>query len=560
MTSPAGPARPVRHVAQARRGALLDIRAVVVSAGTEQIGSAASYRVTLLDDAAELDLLFLGRGYVAGFTVGRWCAVTGRAALRDKRLVVWNPRYQLLVAPTDSGTSAAQERGETDRVSNQSRVADDLATVAQEAAGDTVVHSTAVEDIAPDLLLDPDTSAAPRADEDADEDAVAPAGRFRIYLGPAAGVGKTYAMLDEGQRRRNRGKDVVVAVVNTHGRPATAAKLAGLEVIPPKTVHYRGAEFEEMDLDAVLARHPDVALVDELAHTNVPGSGRNEKRWQDVLDLLNANISVISTVNVQHIESLADVAERVSGVAIRERVPDAVVRRADQIELVDSSPEQLRRRMLHGNIYPPERARQALHGFFRAETLAALRELALRFLADEVDDELIERFAAGAGSAEVGERVLVAVTPAAGADTLLRRAARLAARLNADLYAVHVRSADTDRPEISGVAALHTLADNLGAAWQQLDGDPVTAIMDYAREHRITQIVLGRSQRNRWQRLTGGGSTVRRLTRRAMGSGIDIHIVARDHLPALLASPAATSSPSVHGPDATPPTVSDDGQ
>jgi two-component system sensor histidine kinase KdpD len=312
-----------------------------------------------------------------------------------------------------------------------------------------------------------------------------------------------------------------------------------------------------MDVDAVLARHPDVALVDELAHTNVPGSGRNAKRWQDVLELLNANINVISTVNVQHIESLADVVERISGVAIRERVPDAVIRRADQIELVDSSPEQLRRRMLHGNIYPPERARQALHGFFRTDTLAALRELTLRFLADEVDDELIERFAAGAASAEVGERVLVAVTPTAGAGTLLRRAARLAFRLNADLFAVHVRSADADRSGTADIAALRTLAGDLGAHWQQLDGDPVTAIMGYAQEHRVTQIVLGRSQRNRWQRLTSAGSTVRRLTRRATGSGIDIHIVARDHLPALLSSPAAASSPSWHR---LSPPVAEDGQ
>ena len=510
-------------MAEARRGAPLDIRAVVESAGAVTIGSTPSYRVTLLDDAAEIDLLFLGRPYVAGFTIGRRCAVTGRAALGDGRVVVWNPRYQLLPRPAGAGGPSGP--GSADSAGHHSMGADSAVTTEEAAA-------------APVVLAGEETPGT-------EDDTVAPAGRFRIYLGPAAGVGKTYAMLAEGQRRRIRGRDVVVAVVNTHGRRATAAQLAGLEVIPPKTVHYRGAVFEEMDLDAVLARHPDIALVDELAHTNVPGAGRNEKRWQDVLDLLNANISVISTVNVQHIESLADVAERISGVAIRERVPDAVLRRADQIELVDSSPEQLRRRMLHGNIYPPERARQALHGFFRAETLAALRELTLRFLADEVDDDLIERFtAAGADSPDVGERVLVAVDPPASADLLLRRAARLATRLNAELYAVHVRSADADRLETADVAGLHDLATALGASWQQLEGDPVTAIMDFARDHRITQIVLGRSQRNRWQRLIGGGSAARQLARRAMRAGIDVHIVARGRQPA--------------GPDAASSSASDD--
>lgn len=219
----------------------------------------------------------------------------------------------------------------------------------------------------------------------------------------------------------------------------------------------------------------------------------------------------------------------------------SAVRRADQIELVDSSPEQLRRRMLHGNIYPPEQAHRALQGFFRAETLAALRELTLRFLADEVDDELIGRFAAtGGASAEVGERVLVAVAPAGGADALLRRAARLAARLNAALYAVNVRHADMDRHESTAVAELRELADALGARWHQLDGDPAIAITDFAREHRITQIVLGRSRRGRWQRLTVGGSTIRRLTNRAMDAGIDVHIVARDRLGSPLGSPESS--------------------
>jgi two-component system sensor histidine kinase KdpD len=202
------------------------------------------------------------------------------------------------------------------------------------------------------------------ADADA-TDEVEEVGPFRIYLGAAPGVGKTYAMLSEGQRRRGRGADVVAGFVESYGRPLTEALINGLEVIPRKAVDYRGRRLEEMDLDAILRRRPEVALVDELAHTNVPGSGRNEKRWQDVLDILGTGISVITTVNIQHLESIADAVERMTGVKVRERVPDWVVRKADQIELIDSSPEQLRRRLLHGNIYPKDRIPQALTHFFR---------------------------------------------------------------------------------------------------------------------------------------------------------------------------------------------------
>ena len=203
-------------------------------------------------------------------------------------------------------------------------------------------------------------SDAAAADTDAAGE-VEEAGHFRIYLGAAPGVGKTYAMLTEGQRRRSRGADVVAGFVETYGRPLTEALLSGLEIIPRKAVDYRGTRLEEMDLDAVLRRRPEVALVDELAHTNVPGSGRHDKRWQDVLDILGAGISVITTVNIQHLESIADEVEHMTGVKVRERVPDWVVRKADQIELVDSSPEQLRRRMLHGNIYPKEQGPPGPH-------------------------------------------------------------------------------------------------------------------------------------------------------------------------------------------------------
>ena len=195
-------------------------------------------------------------------------------------------------------------------------------------------------------------------------------------------------MLGEGQRRRSRGADVVIAFAESHGRPVTEQRMADLEVVPGLAVEYRGSTFREMDLDGVLRRRPQVALVDELAHTNVPGSGRNAKRWQDITELLDAGIAVITTVNIQHLDSVADTVERITGVPVRERVPDWAGRRADQIELVDSSPEQLRRRMLHGNIYPAEQVPGALTRFFRADNLAALRELALRFLADQTGAEL----------------------------------------------------------------------------------------------------------------------------------------------------------------------------
>ncbi|HEX4863754.1 MAG TPA: histidine kinase, partial [Acidimicrobiales bacterium] len=280
---------------------------------------------------------------------------------------------------------------------------------------------------------------------DADtEGVVEAAGHFRIYLGAAAGVGKTYAMLNEGRRRHDRGTDVVIGFVECHGRKLTEQLIDDLEGIPRKKIDYRATTFYEMDLDAVLARHPKVALIDELAHTNVPGSGRNEKRWQDVLEVLDAGIDVITTVNIQHLESIADAVEQMTGTPVRERVPDWVVHKADQIELVDSSPESLRRRMLHGNVYPKEKVPQALTHFFRTDNLIALRELALRFLADETEEELLEHLQRHQTAVvwETTERILVAVTAAPGTDTLLRRAARIASRVKGDLDVVHIISGD----------------------------------------------------------------------------------------------------------------------
>jgi two-component system sensor histidine kinase KdpD len=263
----------------------------------------------------------------------------------------------------------------------------------------------------------------------------------------------------------------------------------------------------------------------------VPGSGRNSKRWQDVVEILDAGISVITTVNIQHLESIADEVEHMTGVKVRERVPDWVVRKADQVELVDSSPEQLRRRMLHGNIYPMDRVPQALTNFFRTDNLIALRELALRFLADETDDQLLEHLQQQGSPAVWGtaERILAAVTGAPGTDGLLRRAARIAARVKADLDVVHVVADDATRPGSQGsVERLAELTADLGAQWHLISGDdPVRSIIDFARQHQVTQIVIGSSERSRWRQLTGGGSNVARIIREAGTFGIDVHVIAR---------------------------------
>jgi two-component system sensor histidine kinase KdpD len=357
------------------------------------------------------------------------------------------------------------------------------------------------------------------------------AGHFRIYLGAAAGVGKTFSMLDEGQRRHGRGADVVIGFVECHGRRLTEERMEGLEIVPRKVVEYRGTRFEEMDLDAVLKRHPKVALVDELAHTNVPGSGRHEKRWQDVLELLEAGIDVITTVNIQHLESIADAVERMTEVQVRERVPDWVVRKADQIELIDSSPEQLRRRMLHGNIYPRDKVSQALTHFFRTDNLIALRELALRFLADETEEELLEHLERHKTQVlwETTERILVGVTGAPGVDAIVRRAARMAARLKADLHVVHVISGDVEhQPGAERIETLRRLASDIGAHWHEVRADdPGKALMEFARAHQITQIIVGSSERSRWQELIGRDSVIRTVRRLAASAGIDLHIISR---------------------------------
>ena len=357
-------------------------------------------------------------------------------------------------------------------------------------------------------------------------------GQLRIYLGSAAGVGKTFAMLSEGHRRAERGTDVVVAFVETHGRPHTAAQIEGLDVIPRRRLSYRDTSFDEMDIDAVLARRPEVALVDEFAHTNVPGS-RNEKRWQDVEELLEAGIDVISNVNIQHLASLNDVVEKITGVPQRETVPDAIVRAADQVELIDMTPEALRRRMAHGNIYPAEKIDAALTHYFRAGNLSALRELALLWLADKVDEGL-QRYRAAhdiQGTWEARERVVVALTGGPEGDTLIRRAARIAARsTGGDLLAVHItRSDGLTGANPAALAEQRRLVESLGGTYHQIVGDNVPeALLTFARAENATQLVLGVSRRNWLSALLTGPGVSNRTIR---GSGdIDVHMVTHSQM------------------------------
>jgi two-component system, OmpR family, sensor histidine kinase KdpD len=354
-------------------------------------------------------------------------------------------------------------------------------------------------------------------------------GELRIHLGAAPGVGKTFAMLGEARRRRERGTDVVVGLVETHGRAKTAELLEGLEIVPRRPVGGH-PELDEMDLDAVLARKPEVVLVDELAHTNAPGS-RHAKRWQDVEELLEAGIDVLTTVNVQHLESLNDVVERITGVRQKETVPDEVVRRAEQTELIDITPEALRRRLAHGNVYAAEKVDAALANYFQPGNLTALRELALLWVADEVDVAL-QRYRSDKKITEVWEtreRVVVALTGDRESETVLRRAARIAKRSGAaDLLAVHVLRGDgLAGPPVGAVARLRTLAEDVGASFHTVVGgeDVPTALLDFARGANATQLVIGTSRRSRLARMAAEGVG----TRVVQESGtIDVHMVTHD--------------------------------
>jgi len=370
----------------------------------------------------------------------------------------------------------------------------------------------------------PGASGTPRPDGAARRPGV-----LTVYLGAAPGVGKTYAMLGEAHRRRARGTDVVVGLVETHGRSATITQVGDLEVVPRRVVSHRDVELTELDVDAVLARAPQVALVDELAHTNAPGS-RHRKRWQDVQELLAAGIDVVTTVNVQHLESLTADVEAITGVRQRETVPDQVVRDADQIQLVDLSPQALRRRLAHGNVYRAEQIDASLSSYFRTGNLTALRELALLWLADRVDDALTRYRADHAivGTWPARERIVVAVTGGPEGETLLRRGARIAQRAaGSELVAVHVLATDgLPSAPPAAIAASRELVESLGGTFHTVVGEDVaSAVVDFAQGVNATMIVVGVSRHSRWREaLLGSSSTeIARLA-----GTIDVHLVTHE--------------------------------
>lgn len=359
-------------------------------------------------------------------------------------------------------------------------------------------------------------------------DTEGPRGQLEVFLGCAPGVGKTFEMLEQARVLQNEGVDVVVGVVESHGRASTAALVEGLEVVPRRPVDHRGTVLYEMDLDAIVARRPAVVLVDELAHSNAPGM-RHHKRWEDIDELLGAGIDVLSTVNIQHLESLGDVVAQITGVVQRETVPDDVVRAADQIELVDIEPRALRQRLEQGKVYSAERVDDALANFFRQGNLTALRELALLWLADRVDDKLAAYRAANAitDTWEARERVVVSVTGGPESASLIRRASRIASRSSAELLVVHVVRGDglTERGDVD-LTALRTLATSVGAGVYSVVGDDVPqTLLEFARAMNATQLVLGTSRRSRWQRLfdEGVGAAVVRDSGR-----IDVHMVTHE--------------------------------
>lgn len=349
-------------------------------------------------------------------------------------------------------------------------------------------------------------------------------GRLKIFLGFAAGVGKTYEMLTEANRRKQRGQDVVVGFVETHRRKGTEEQLGDLEIIPRKQITYRGTLFEEMDTDAILTRHPQWALVDELAHTNVTGSER-EKRWQDVEALLEAGINVLSTLNVQHLESLNDTIHDITGIWVRETVPDRIVRDADEVVMVDITPRALIHRLERGDIYAHDKVQQALGNWFREGNLSALREIALREIAQEVEEDVTEyrkdRHVREPWATH--DRVMVCISPDRSSLRLIRRGWRIAQRLHGEIVAVYVESKPPNPAQQEILRSDLALADRLGIPVVTLHGDVAGEIIRYARENQITQIVIGHSNRSRWQELIQG-SIIRRLTQELRA--IDILIVA----------------------------------
>jgi two-component system, OmpR family, sensor histidine kinase KdpD len=394
----------------------------------------------------------------------------------------------------------------------------------------------------------PPPSATPAVGEQAPQSGGYPhrRGRLRVYLGAAAGSGKTYAMLNEGHRREGRRTDVVVGYVETHKRPQTEAQLGDLEVMLRKQVTYRGVTLEEMDTEAIIARHPKVVLVDELAHTNAPGS-KHPKRYQDVEELLDAGIDVVTTLNIQHLESLNDLVASITGIRVRETLPDRILDQADEVELIDISPYALRQRMKHGNIYPPDRIDAALNNFFREGNLTALRELALRRTAEKTETQLQEYMTEHhiAQTWSASERVLVGFDARPHTRQVLRDAWRLAHGLHAELIAVSIQPEGylaftskligflkygTDAPRVREAALRRleehvVLAEDLGArVIRKKSGDIAKALVEVAREHQVTQLVLGQPARSHWEEILRG-SIINRVLR--MSTDMDIHLVPR---------------------------------
>src|ERR1700751_5358412 len=359
-------------------------------------------------------------------------------------------------------------------------------------------------------------------------------GKLRIFVGAAPGVGKTYEMLLQAQARRKDGYDVVIGIVESHGRKETEALLSGLEVIPRRRVEYKGQSLTEMDLDAIIARHPQIVLVDELAHTNAEGS-RHPKRYLDVEELLSHGIDVYSTVNIQHIESLNDVVAQITHVRVRETVPDSVFDRADAVELVDLTPDDLIARLKEGKVYVPKQAERALEHFFSSANLTALRELALRRTAERVDEQLLTQMQAGAiaGPWAAGERILVCISEDPRAAGLVRYAKRLSDRLHGQWTALYVesrRSLQLSEEDRDRIADTLRLAESLGGEAITIptaDRGIADDVIGYAQSYNVTQIIIGKSARSRWFEILHG-SVVHELVRRS--GNISVHVITGEQL------------------------------
>jgi two-component system sensor histidine kinase KdpD len=353
-------------------------------------------------------------------------------------------------------------------------------------------------------------------------------GVLKLFLGYAPGVGKTFSMLSEAIRRHARGEDIVIGVVETHGRKGIAELVPQLEVVPRRKIEYKGTVFEEMDVDAIIARHPQVALVDELAHTNIPGS-KHRKRYEDVLELLEAKIDVLSTVNIQHIESIAPTVNAITGIVVRETVPDWVLQVSEETVMVDLTPEALHNRMRRGDVYRQDKVDQSLSNFFRRGNLIALRELALRQVAEQVDRSLSSYLDEKKieDNWAVRERIAVCISANPRAQYLLARAARMARRMDAELFALHVDVGDApDARDEKSLAANLQFAESLGATAVRLKGKSVPdAAAQFAREKHVTQMIFGRSAVEGWQKLLYLNA-INRFLREA--STVDVHIVTQE--------------------------------